>query len=200
MKVRAICWDLGGVILRTHDRSGRDRWEHRLGLEPGDLDKLVFGGRAARLAMLGKEREEAIWLEVLDRFSLPRTEAERLASDFFSGDRLDHGLLEIIRDLRPAYKTGLISNAWPDIRLWLEERWRIADAFDTLVISAEVGLAKPDARIYQIALDQLQVSPAETVFVDDFEENIVGAREVGMAAIQFHSPEQALGELQGLLQ
>lgn len=200
MAFRAVFWDLGGVILRTHDRSGRARWEERLGLEPRELDRLVFDGEAARLAAVGKGREEAIWIEVLDRFGLPKSESQTLATDFFSGDRVDHELLDAIRSLRPAYKTGLISNAWPDLRLWLEERWGIGDAFDTLVISAEVGLAKPDARIYRLALDQLRVSPAEAVFVDDVEENVVAARAIGMAAIHFCNSEQTLRELRQLLQ
>ena len=48
---------------------------------------------------------------------------------------------------------------------------------------------KPDARIYQIAMQRLGVSPSESVFVDDFSENIEGAKKVGMPALHFTDPE-----------
>jgi HAD superfamily hydrolase (TIGR01509 family) len=68
-----------------------------------------------------------------------------------------------------------------------------------MTVSAEVGVMKPEARIYQMALDALGVAPAESVFVDDFPENVEGARAVGMQAIHFIQPEQALDELHKLL-
>jgi putative hydrolase of the HAD superfamily len=76
---------------------------------------------------------------------------------------------------------------------------KIDDAFDQLIISAEVGIMKPDARIYQLALEKLGVAPAEAVFVDDFAVNIEGARAVGMYAIQFTRPDQTVEELKKLL-
>jgi epoxide hydrolase-like predicted phosphatase len=68
-----------------------------------------------------------------------------------------------------------------------------------MIVSAEVGVMKPDARIYRIALEKLGVAPAEAVLLDDFPKNVEGARAVGMAAIHFTRPEQALDELKRLL-
>jgi putative hydrolase of the HAD superfamily len=93
----------------------------------------------------------------------------------------------------------MISNAWPNLRHWIENEWCIADAFDHIVISAEVGIAKPDPRIYYLALDGMGVAATEAVFVDDFEKNIHGARAVGMQAIHFRNPKQATSDLQNLL-
>jgi HAD superfamily hydrolase (TIGR01509 family) len=56
---------------------------------------------------------------------------------------------------------------------------------DDILISAEVGLAKPDPRIYRLAAERLGVRPDEAVFVDDFAANVEGARAVGMRAIHF---------------
>ena len=63
-----------------------------------------------------------------------------------------------LRSLRGTYKTGLISNAWSDLREYLV-REKIIDAFDQIIISAEVGVAKPEAKIFHIALEQAGVSP-----------------------------------------
>ena len=58
---------------------------------------------------------------------------------------------------------------------------------------------KPDPRIYQVALEQLDMAPAETVLLDDFIQNVEGARAVGMQAIHFTQPEQALDELKQIM-
>ena len=68
-----------------------------------------------------------------------------------------------------------------------------------MVISAEVGIMKPDPRIFQYALEQLDVAPAEAVFVDDVIENVEAARAFGMHAIHFTTPRQAISELKQLL-
>ncbi len=109
------------------------------------------------------------------------------------------GLVDYIRSLRPRYKTALLSNAWSDFRGVLSERWKITDAFDEMVISAEVGIVKPDARIYRLALERLQVAPHELVFVDDFIENIDGGKAVGLHTIHFRTPQQAIEDLSKLL-
>jgi putative hydrolase of the HAD superfamily len=63
------------------------------------------------------------------------------------------------------------------------------------VTSAEIGVMKPDPRIYQAMLEKLGVSPPETIFVDDFLENVEGARRLGMRSIHFLDPDQARAEL-----
>jgi putative hydrolase of the HAD superfamily len=68
-----------------------------------------------------------------------------------------------------------------------------------MVISAEVGVAKPDPKIYHIALEQLQVQAKEAVFVDDVLENIEACEQVGMRGIHFKSPETTLKQLKDLL-
>jgi putative hydrolase of the HAD superfamily len=188
------------VILRTHDQSGRERWEKRLGLEPYGLAELVFEGEMGRLASIGKCSVEEVWVWVADQLGVEQYERGELEKDFWRGDRVDRDLETFIRSLRPQFKTGLISNAWPDLRQELENDWNIADAFDDLLISAEVGIAKPDPHIYQIALTRLDVAASEAIFVDDFEKNIDGARAVGMHAVHFQDPEQVILEVRNLLE
>lgn len=199
MTIKAVLWDLGGVLLRTEDASGRRRWEDRLGLAEGELDRLVFGCQASRLATVGRAGVDDIWSEVLTTLGLAHHEREALSRDFFAGDRLDERLLDFIRHLRPSYKTGLITNAWPDVRPWIEDKWKLVDLFDLVLISSEVGLAKPDPRIYLLALERIAVAPDEAVFVDDAPENVEAAIAVGLRALRFEDPDQTLGELQRVL-
>ncbi len=196
---QAVFWDLGGVIIRTEDRTRRAAWEARLGLPPRELDQIVFAGELGRKAAVGEAGTEDVWNWVGQRLGLDPQQREELRRDFWSGEDLDLELVEFIRRLRPTYRTGLISNAWLEIRGQIENEWRIGDAFDGLIISAEVGLAKPDPRIYQLALEQLGVAANDSVFVDDFPENLEAAAALGMHTVHFKDRNQAQQAVEALL-
>ena len=198
MTIKAVFFDLGGVIARTEDLEPRTRLAKSLGLTYADIDKLVFENESSKQASLGIITEKQHWQNIARLLNQPDSEIDRLHSEFFAGDRIDLKLVVFMRSLRPAYKVGLISNAWSGLRSWIEEQ-NFADAFDEMVISAEVGHAKPDPRIYQSALQNLQVQPEESVFLDDLPANIEAARKIGMQAIHFKQPAQAISDLRVLL-
>ncbi len=123
----------------------------------------------------------------------------QLQEDFWQGDRVDTDLVGFIRSLRGHRRTALLSNAWHGLRGMMEGEWAMADAFDEMFISAELGLAKPDPRIYRLALDRLQVDPEQAIFVDDFVENVQTASQMGIHAVRFESSEQAMQAVDQLL-
>jgi len=198
MTIRAVYFDLGGVLVRTGDREPRTRLAERLGMTYEELSKTVFENESSLRASLGAISPQEHWADVIQHLGLPPSEVDSVRQDFFAGDALDLDLINFLRSLRPKYRIGLLSNAWSDMRAYLISQ-RIEDVFDQLIISAEVGIMKPDARIYQLALEKLGVAPAEAVFVDDFTVNVEGARAVGMYAIQFTRPDKTLEELNQLL-
>jgi HAD superfamily hydrolase (TIGR01509 family) len=198
MTIRAVYFDLGGVIVRTGDREPRTKLAERLGMSYEELAKAVFENESSLRASLGAVSPQEHWADVIQRLGLPPSEADSVRQEFFAGDALDLDLINFLRSLRPKYRTGLLSNAWSDMREYLVSQ-KIDDAFDQLIISAEVGIMKPDLRIYRLALEKLGVAPAEAIFVDDSIVNIEGARAVGMYAIQFTRPDQTLEELKKLL-
>ncbi len=198
-EIKVVFWDLGGVLVRTEDRSKRERWEQRLGMEPRQLDRLIFGGEMGRKAALGQASVEEVWESVRQELDLSLDEREQLARDFWQGDDLDEELVAFIRGLRARFQTGLISNAWLELRELLEGHWHIDDAFDDLVISAEVGLVKPDPAIYKLALERLNVEADQAVFVDDFTQNIAAAADVGMHAVHFTDPKQSVMNVNQLI-
>lgn len=166
-------------------------------MEYEDLVRLVFESETSRKASIGTISEDAHWEAVARRLK-HSSETAAIRSEFFAGDVVDHALIGFIRSLRPRRKTGLISNAWLGLRDYIVKQ-KFEDAFDCLIISAEVGVMKPKAEIYLLALEQLKVSPNEAVFVDDFLENVEGARAVGMSAVHFQEPEQAIAQIKKLL-
>jgi putative hydrolase of the HAD superfamily len=195
--IRAVFFDLGGVLVRTEYQAPRQHLAERLGMEYDDLVRLVFESETSRKASVGAISEDAHWEAVARRLKRPQ-EIDAIRTEFFAGDVLDRALVDFIRSLRTHVKTGVISNAWSGIRAYIVTQ-KFEDAFDHLIISAEVGVVKPKAEIYLLALEQLKVSPSEAVFVDDFIENVEGARAVGMSAIHFKEPEQAIAQIQKLL-
>jgi epoxide hydrolase-like predicted phosphatase len=195
MTIRALIFDIGGVLVRTEDRRPRGEYARRLGLTYQELDELVFNGGTAAQASVGAISAEQHWKGVLAELNLPAEELPNLQNAFWGGDRLDTGLVEYIQTLRPRYRTALLSNGWSHLRQWIDKTWKIGESFDQVLISAEVGAAKPDPRVFHLALERLGVSPTEALFVDDFIENVEGARAVGMRAILFRSPEQLREEM-----
>jgi epoxide hydrolase-like predicted phosphatase len=188
------------VLVRTEDRSGRRKWEKRLGLPEGGLSRLVFGSEVANRSMVGQATEAEIWEHVTVTLGLNDGQLRELRRDFWSGDRLDAGLVQFLRGLRPRYKTAILSNAWPGSRQVFTQTFGLGDVVDEMIISDEEGVAKPDVRIYQIAVERLGVRPEEAVFVDDLAENAQGARAVGMWGIHFESAEQAIAEVRKYLE
>ncbi len=193
MNIRAVFFDLGGVILRTEYQAPRMRLAERLGMEYEDLERLVFASETSRSASLGAISEDEHWDAVARRLKRPQ-EVAAIRDEFFAGDALDHALIHFIRSLRPRHKTGLISNAWSGLRQYIVGQ-KFEDAFDRMVISAEVGVMKPKAEIYLLALEQLGVRSNEAVFVDDFIENVEAARALGMSAIHFTEPQLAIEQV-----
>jgi putative hydrolase of the HAD superfamily len=190
---------MGGVIVRTEDRTPRKELADRLGLTYDQLSAIVFDSRSSHLAMTGEITTDEHWENVRETLGLSAEEFPHVPIDFWGGDKVDEVLVDFLRKLQPQYKTALLSNAWDDLRGVIKDVWKIDDAFDEILISSEVGLVKPDPRIYQRMLTDLQVAPAEAVFVDDFQHNVDGAREVGLQGIHFKSRPQALQDLRELL-
>jgi len=198
MTIRAVFFDFGGVIMRTEFQAPRQYLAERFRMDYDDIDKAVFGSESARRASLGEISEEAHWLEVLKRLRQPASELESFKAEFFGGDIIDRTLLDYICSLRGNVHTGLISNAWSGLREFMAKEQAI-DAFDTIVISAEVGEIKPSAKIYDVALKQAKVRASEAVFVDDMPANIEGSEKAGMKGILFRDLQQTLEQLNRLI-
>ncbi|MCP4143506.1 MAG: HAD family phosphatase, partial [Chloroflexi bacterium] len=182
------------------DRKPRTTLGLRFDKTYSEMDKIVFNKSSYR-ASIGEISAYEHWQFVMRSLDLPDSEIESFYDAFFGGDVVDHEIIDYLRDLRsqPQFTTALLSNAWDDLRGLLINKWGIDDAFDEIFISAEMGVAKPDTRIYKMVLQELDVAPKETVFVDDFIENIEAARKLGMHGIHFQDVNIAMEELKELL-
>lgn len=184
--IEALIFDVGGVLIRTQERSSRLDLERRLGLSDWESEEIVFNSEIGKLAQLGQISDSELWAWVGRRLSLTAGQLAAFRRDFWAGDRLDEELVEHIRSLQGQYQTAIISNATDALRERLNHEYPIADAFDLIVVSAEEGIMKPNTIIYQRTLDRLGRSAEEAIFIDDGHENVVAARDLGMRSIQFN--------------
>lgn len=196
MSIKAIIFDLGGVILRTEDQAPRTALGARHGLSYYDLSMQVFDGPESRTAQVGGMSSGEFWNAASAKYDMERA---AFMDEFFRGDQLDHELITTIRSFRGKYKTALLSNAFDDLRGLIENDWKFHDAFDVIVVSAEVKMMKPDPRIYTHTIGLLGVKPAEAAFIDDVPANIDAAHRVGLHGVRFSSRQQALSDLHALL-
>ena len=201
MSIKAVIFDMGGVLVRTEDRGPRTSLGLRFDKTYSEFDKAVFGvptsEEASRVEIPTQEHMRAL----MRNFGLPETDEaiQAFRDEFFAGDVVDHNMVKEIHVLRPRYRTAILSNAWDDLRGFLEDTWQIANAFDKIFISAEMGVVKPDPKIYKMVLETLELKPDQTIFIDDFLHNIEAARSLGMHGIHFKEKEKAMADLRALL-
>ena len=104
------------------------------------------------------------------------------------------GLLRRVR--RAGLKTAMLSNSW-GISAYPADV--LAELFDAVVISAEVGMRKPEERIFRHAAGLLGLDPAECVFIDDIEANVQAAEALGMTGVLHTGPAATVARLASLL-
>lgn len=197
--IKTIIWDMGGVILRSEHYEHREELAARFKITEEELEHRVFNSESADLATVGKISQVEHWRNTAFGLGLREEEIAGFEESFWAGDRCDQDLVTFIRTLRPRFKTGLLSNAWMGAREVLRDRYQCLDAFDVAVFSYEVGVAKPDPRIYAHLLERLETAPENAVFVDDFVLNVKAARDLGMHSIHFTGRGQVIQELEELI-
>lgn len=198
--IRAVIFDLGGVIVRTEDPRPREALAARLGITRAVLEQTVFNNPVARAAERGQATPDEAWAEAARRLDQPAEEIAAIRQEFFRGDRVDLDLVAFIQELRVRYTTAALSNTWNrDLPRTLREDMQFPDTFDVMISSAQAGIRKPDPQIFHLALRLLNAQPAEVVFVDDFAENVAAAAALGLNVVHFTGAAQAKQALRALL-
>jgi epoxide hydrolase-like predicted phosphatase len=108
-------------------------------------------------------------------------------------------LIEYARGLRPRYRTGILSNSFVGAREQEQAAYGFDDLVDEIVYSHEAGMSKPDPRIYALICARLDARAHETVFLDDKDLCVAGAREAGIHAVRYQDNAQAIDEIEKLL-
>jgi len=211
-ELRAVIFDWGGVITSPiidtvtawleAERIDRDSYMAamrpwvRSAYGPEDSESPIHGLERGEVS---DEQFEATLASALVRVDGTPVQSAGLLRRMFGASVILDQMLELIKDLRATeIKTSLLSNSWGGSQDGYP-RHLFAELFDDVVISGEVRMRKPEERIFQLAATRLGLSPAECVFVDDVEGNIVAARALGFATVHHENPLQTRAALSALL-
>ena len=192
----AVLFDLGKVLL---DWSPRYYYERFFAGDEGALARFLDEVVAPEWILemdRGRPMDEAI----AARQRLYPEHAELIARwregwpEMLRGEIA--GTVEILEELatrgRRLYAlTNFSHETWPVAR----QRFGFLERFEQVVVSGEVGLVKPDPRIYRLAIERCRLEPARTVFVDDMPANAEAARAEGLQAVHFTTPERLREDL-----
>lgn len=207
-ELKALIVDYGGVLTSPLQNT-TDSWLDSDGIDPESFRQamrdwlgLSYGTDAADSPVHALERGEVevpdFERELASRLATVDgrpVEAEGLLTRMFAGFGWEPQMAEALRHARAAgLATALLSNSWG--LDYPREIW--GDLFDVVVISGEVGMRKPEARIFHLTAQRLGLAPQACVFVDDLAPNVRGAAAVGMVGVHHVTPQQTIEELEAL--
>jgi epoxide hydrolase-like predicted phosphatase len=197
--VRAVVFDIGGVLEVTPPTGWQQRWCTRLGLSDERFRRLLAPpGRAGSLGQIDLEQYTATAQELL---GFDDEQAVAFMDDIWD-EYLGTPNTELIgyfTGLRERVRTGILSNSFVGAREREQERYGFADRCDAIAYSHEIGVMKPDPAAYTAVCDLLEVEPHEVLFLDDLEMCVRGAEAVGMTAVLYRDNEQAVAEIEAHL-
>jgi epoxide hydrolase-like predicted phosphatase len=198
-EIRAVIFDIGGVLEITHETGWREDWSRRLGLELDELIDLIEpnwrAGDVGGVTLDEVERgvAEALGLDDAELWLL----MEAMWAEYLG--TLNDELVTYFAGLRPRYRTGILSNSFVGARERERSAYGFEDLCDVVVYSHEEGVKKPDALAYKIVCQRLGVLPTQAVMLDDVPTCVEGARAVGMRAVRFVDNRRAITELESVL-
>jgi epoxide hydrolase-like predicted phosphatase len=206
-KIVAGIFDFSGVMT-TSPLEGVHAYEDSLGLERGSLLKLIMGDayedgddpwhKLERGEIPGKE----FW-ESLKQRAREELEVELSMSDFFrtflQNYRPREKMVELVKSLKGTIRTGLLTNNVREFSGFWRAMLPVEEIFDEIIDSSEVGLRKPDPRVYELALERLGAEPSSAFFVDDFAVNVDAARKLGLEAILFTDEDSVIERIRSLV-
>ena len=166
---------------------------------PGDTVRDLFrGDEVSRALLVGLEDGTLAEAEFEQGFAeVLGVRPERLIERLFAGCGPDEAMLDAVRRARGhGIRTGVISNSWGAATY---DRALLAELFDGIVISGDVGVRKPAPEIYEMGARAVELAPGSCVFVDDLPFNLKPARAIGMATVRHVEAAQTIAEIEQLL-
>ena len=185
-ETKAIIFDAGGVYLEGNFVDFVNKANKLLGISNTfNVDNPVVCNTSFNKGKITIEK----FFEELFRTSISEKKMEEIKNIWITNWRATNKMIKLAESLKRNYKLAILSNSDVlGVKNCFKNGW--FSHFDCLVLSHEVGILKPDKRIYKIALDKLNLKAQDCLFIDDLEDALKPAREMGMETILFKSIEQ----------
>lgn len=190
--IKGIIFDYGGVIAKgpsLYELCDIFAKENKIDANKF-RDVFLSNWRPARLNQLS---QDDFWTNIAGEFGISPRKLRKDLLEFF---KVDENMLTFLKQLKKAnYKLAMLSNNIPDFFEDNNEKNHVRKYFDSVILSYEVGLAKPDLRIYELALSKIGLKANECIYIDDMSKNLPTAQQLGMKAIQFKGLDILKNEL-----
>lgn len=199
MAYRALILDFGGVLTTDLWEAIRD-CARREGLPPDAILDLLRKDPVIRELFAGLERGSVSQVDFEVYLGTAAGIApDRLLNRMTASLQPDEVMLaEVARLRRQGVATAVLSNSWGSGHFDPYDGYELERRVDTVVISDQVGLRKPDPEIFQLILGRLDVKATDAVFVDDLTANLEPARALGMAVVHHTLNTVTIAELRSL--
>jgi epoxide hydrolase-like predicted phosphatase len=197
--IKAVVFDIGGVLEITPSTGWSIKWERQLGLNEGQLANTL--GEVWQAGNIGAISLTQVHLQISERLGIDHSNVEAMMEDSWQEylGSLNQDLYSYFRNLRPKFQTAILSNSFVGAREKEQAKYGFEDSCDFIVYSHEVGMSKPDPRIYALTCERLNCEPHEVIFLDDVLENIEAANSFEMRGILFQTTKQAIADIDALI-
>jgi epoxide hydrolase-like predicted phosphatase len=199
MAIRAMVFDVGGVLKYPPETDWNQKWNARLNLQPEELWTRL---RAVGCNGILGTCTAAEWFDALCQITgMDEAQTDEYMRDLWADYLGTHNaeLSAYFGGLRPRFQTAILSNSFLGAREKEQEAYGFEDLCDFIIYSHEVGLVKPDPRIFALTCERLNLAPFEVIFVDDLDPHIAAARGLGIHAIQFKNNAQIIAAIEACI-
>ncbi len=185
MKYKAIGFDYGGVIVGIPGSEFSNKVAEILDVTPEVYQSAYFNNN--HLFNHNILPRNDFWTKILNEINRP----EKLSSllqflDSLNQNELNDKVINLAKQLKnKGYKIGILSNNNLE-SIEKMKTFGLMELFDVVVVSAEIGFSKPDAKAFDIFINQLDVLPEELIFIDDTKKSLESSEKVGYYPIIYH--------------
>ena len=192
--IKAVIFDMGNVILKVDHMVACRKFAQFSSFSKEVIYSKLIGTKLEDSFERGFIEPEPFYEATAKKIGVDISFAQ--FSAIFNDVFFDHdGMPEVLLQVKKRVKVLALSNTNYLHYRWVEKKFKVMDNFEQKVLSFEMGYRKPEPEIYMKALDILQCRPEETVYIDDVEDFVKGARNLGLNGIVFKSYEYFKSEL-----
>lgn len=190
MKFKAIVFDFNDVLSPSNFMNVFYQFESQLGMTANELTTTYINAGLLDRLMIGEfSTEHDFWIAVSELTGIELQMLLSIKEEIVQSKALDEMVLDLVWKLKSKYKLALLTNNYRETFAFWIEKFKLSSMFDVIVNSADYGHIKPSPEIYWITLRLLEVSPKETIMIDDNLDNLITARNLGMETVEFQGAE-----------
>ena len=196
--IKAVLFDFDGVM--TTDKSGTESISKYISKETG-IEKSIFENEYRKFnyeLSNGKTTHFEIWESLCKNIGV-NIPIEILYDSFYNTP-IDNEMYKIVSNIKnQKIKTGLITDNKADRIDYINKNFNLSEVFDIMAVSGELGYGKESEKIFEYTLKKLNINPAEAIFIDNQEKNLIIPEKMGINTIFFSDKERDINNLKNQL-